>query len=82
VLADAINRAGSTKPEAVQAALQKTDLKANQLMMGYQGVKFDATGQNILASAYMIQLIGKDYIPVYPESAAQAKPIIPFKGWK
>lgn len=82
VLADAINRAGSTKPEAVQAALQKTDLKANQLMMGYQGVKFDATGQNTLASAYMIQLIGNKYIPVYPESAAQAKPVVPFKGWK
>jgi branched-chain amino acid transport system substrate-binding protein len=82
VLADAINRAGSTKPEAVQAALQKTDLKADQLMMGYKGVKFDATGQNTLASAYMIQLIGNGYIPVYPESAAQAKPVVPFKGWK
>ena len=82
VLADAINRAGSTKPEAVQAALQKTDLKADQLMMGYKGVKFDSTGQNTLASAYMIQLIGNGYIPVYPESAAQAKPVVPFKGWK
>ena len=82
VLAEAINRAGSVKPEAVQAALQKTDLKAEQLMMGYKGVKFDQTGQNILASAYMIQLTGDQYIPVWPESAAQAKPTFPFKGWK
>jgi len=81
VLADAINRAGSTKPDAVQAALQKTDLKADQLMMGYKGVKFDQTGQNILASAYMIQLVGDKYIPVWPESAAQTKLTYPFKGW-
>jgi branched-chain amino acid transport system substrate-binding protein len=81
-LAEAINRAGSTKPDAVQAALKATDLKAEQLMMGYKGVKFDQTGQNILASAYMIQLTGDKYIPVWPESAAQAKPTFPFKGWK
>ena len=30
-------------------------------MMGYRGVKFDETGQNILASTYLIQLKGKDY---------------------
>ena len=46
VLADAINRASSGNPEAIQAALQKTDLKPEQLMMGYKGVKFDETGQN------------------------------------
>jgi branched-chain amino acid transport system substrate-binding protein len=46
-LADAINRAGSTDPEKIREALTKTDLKPEQLMMGYQGVKFDETGQNI-----------------------------------
>ena len=35
VLADAINRAGSTEPEKIQAALQATDLKPDQLIMGY-----------------------------------------------
>jgi branched-chain amino acid transport system substrate-binding protein len=43
VLADAINRAGSTKPDAIRQALQQTDLKSEQLMMGYRGVKFDST---------------------------------------
>ncbi len=82
VLADAINRAGSTKPEAIQAALKATDLKADQLMMGYRGVKFDETGQNTLAATYLIQLQGKDYVAVWPEKSAVAKLVYPYKGWE
>jgi len=82
VLADAINRAGSTKPEAIQAALKQTDLKPEQLMMGYKGVKFDDKGQNILAAAYLIQLTGDRYYAVYPEKAAEKPLVYPFKGWK
>ncbi|HTP83365.1 MAG TPA: ABC transporter substrate-binding protein [Alphaproteobacteria bacterium] len=82
VLADAINRAGSTKPEAIQAALKATDLKADHLMMGYRGVKFDETGQNTLAATYLIQLQGKDYVAVWPEKSAVAKLVYPYKGWE
>ena len=82
VLCDAIDRAGSTDPAKIQAALKATDLKPAQLMMGYQGVKFDATGQNILASTYLIQLQGKDYKSVWPEARATAKLQWPMKGWK
>jgi branched-chain amino acid transport system substrate-binding protein len=82
VLADALNRAGSVAPEKVQAALKATDLKPEQLMMGYRGVKFDETGQNILASTYLIQLFGKDYKVVWPEAAATEKLVWPMKGWK
>ena len=49
VLCDAIDRAGSTDPAKIQAALKATDLKPDQLMMGYKGVKFDDKGQNMLA---------------------------------
>jgi len=82
VLADAINRAGSTKPDAIQQALQQTDLKPEQLMMGYRGVKFDSTGQNALAATYLIQLQGGSYVAVWPEKSATAKLIYPFKGWQ
>jgi branched-chain amino acid transport system substrate-binding protein len=81
-LADALNRAGSTDPEKVRDALTKTDLKPEQLMMGYNGVKFDATGQNVLASTYLIQLKGKEYQLVWPDKAAAAKLDWPMKGWK
>jgi branched-chain amino acid transport system substrate-binding protein len=82
VLADAINRAGSTDPEKIRDALTKTDLKPDQLMMGYNGVKFDETGQNVLASTYLIQLKGKEYQLVWPDKAAAAKLDWPMKGWK
>src|SRR5499425_2511242 len=82
VLVDAINRAGSTDPEKIRAALAQTDLKPAQLIMGYEGVKFDETGQNILASTYLIQLKDKAYQLVWPDKAAAAKLDWPMKGWK
>ena len=81
-LADAINRAGSTEPARIQAALKATDLKPAQLMIGYQGVKFDSTGQNTLSATYLIQLQGKQYVSVWPENRASAKFEWPMKGWK
>jgi branched-chain amino acid transport system substrate-binding protein len=82
VLADAINRAGSTEPEKIQAALRDTDLKPEQLMIGYHGVKFDATGQNTLSATYLIQLQGKAYKSVWPENRATAKLEWPMTGWR
>ncbi|MBN8955800.1 MAG: ABC transporter substrate-binding protein [Rhizobiales bacterium] len=81
-LAEAINRAGSTEPAKIQAALKATDLKPNQLMMGYRGVKFDGTGQNILASTYLIQLKGDSYELVWPFDRTQNKLEWPMKGWR
>jgi branched-chain amino acid transport system substrate-binding protein len=81
VLADAISRAGSTKPDAIRDALKATDLKPEQLMMGYKGVKFDDTGQNVLAATYLIQLQGDQYVAVWPAQSATAKLQIPYKGW-
>ncbi len=81
VLVDAINRAGSTEPDKIQAALRATDLKPDQLMIGYNGVKFDATGQNILASTFLVQLKGKQYVSVWPADRATGKLELPMKGW-
>jgi branched-chain amino acid transport system substrate-binding protein len=82
VLADAINRAGSTDPEKIQAALKATDLRADQLMIGYRGVRFDDTGQNTLASTFLIQLQGKQYFSVWPDNLATGKLELPMKGWR
>jgi branched-chain amino acid transport system substrate-binding protein len=82
VLADAINRAGSTEPDKIQAALQATDLKPDQLMIGYNGVKFDSTGQNTLASTFLIQLQGKQYVSIWPTNLATGNLELPMKGWR
>jgi branched-chain amino acid transport system substrate-binding protein len=81
VLANAIDRAGSTNPEKIRVALTQTNLNPDQLMMGYSGVKLDATGQNTLASTYLIQLKGSQYELVWPEKAAKAKLDWPMAGW-
>jgi branched-chain amino acid transport system substrate-binding protein len=82
VLANAINRAGSTDPAAIQKALRETDLKPEQLIVGYDGVKFDATGQNALAATYLTQLHGKQYVTVWPTERAAAKLVLPYKAWQ
>jgi branched-chain amino acid transport system substrate-binding protein len=82
VLCDAIDRAGSTDPAKIQAALRATDLKPDQLMMGYKGVKFDDKGQNILAAGLIIQLQdAENYVAVWPKANAEKAPIMPYKGW-
>src|SRR3954453_19462421 len=73
VLCEAIDRAGSTDPAKIQAALKATKLAPEQLMMGYRGVKFDDTGQNVEAATYLIQQKGKEYHSVWPDKAATAK---------
>jgi branched-chain amino acid transport system substrate-binding protein len=82
VLVDAIDRAGSTEPTKIQAALKATDLKPDQLIMGYKGVKFDDKGQNVLAAGLVIQLQdGENYVPVWPKQLAKTAPVFPYKGW-
>jgi branched-chain amino acid transport system substrate-binding protein len=82
VLAEAINRAGAADPAAVQTALRQTDLKPGQLIVGYNGVRFDATGQNTLAATYLVQLESKKYVPVWPAESAAAKLELPYKAWQ
>jgi len=81
VLVDAINRAGSTEPEKIRQALIATDIKQDQLVAGYDGVKFDTKGQNTLGSSLLIQMRGGKYVSVWPAAQATDKLILPYKGW-
>lgn len=81
VMADAINRAGSTDPAKIRDALKATDLKADQMVAGYDGVKFDDKGQNVLASSVVTQMRGGQYLSVFPKARATTDLILPYKGW-
>ena len=81
IIAEAINRAGSTDPAKIQAALRATDLKANQVVTGYNGVKFDEKGQNVLASSLITQMQNGQYVPVWPKDKAAGDIRLPYKGW-
>ncbi len=70
VLADAIDRAGSTKNDALQKALVATDIPGAQTIMPWQGVKFDATGQNVEGTPVIQQIKGGTYHTVWPTEVA------------
>lgn len=83
VLADAINRAGSTDPEAIRKALAATSLGESQVVMPWAGVKFDEHGQNTLGSGLILELKGNQYQTVWPlkYKLDQSLPTLPFT-WK
>ena len=81
VMADAINRAGSTDPEAIRKALVATDIPANKLIMPWKGVKFDATGQNIYGSGILVQIVDGQYHTVWPFNVATRELVWPMPAW-
>jgi len=81
VLADAIDRAGSTKPEAIRKALQETDIPPSMLIMPWGGIKFDASGQNTLATPVMVQYLDGQYRTVWPFESASRELVWPMP-WK
>jgi branched-chain amino acid transport system substrate-binding protein len=82
VLADAINRARSTDPAKIQKALLETNLKADQLIMPWAGVKFDPqTHQNMLGRGIIVQVQGEKYYTVWPLDLATKDVVWPFPKW-
>jgi branched-chain amino acid transport system substrate-binding protein len=82
VLADAINRAGSIEPAKLRQALAETNLPPDQLIMPWEGVRFDAAGQNTLTRGIFIQTQGGTPATVWPFDFAQAQLVWPRPGWK
>jgi branched-chain amino acid transport system substrate-binding protein len=80
-LAEAINRAGSTKPEAIQKALVETNIPGSKLIMPWKGIKFDATGQNTLGSGIIVQVQDGKYVTVWPFDLASKDVIWPMPKW-
>ncbi|OGB92346.1 MAG: Leu/Ile/Val-binding protein [candidate division NC10 bacterium RIFCSPLOWO2_12_FULL_66_18] len=80
-LADAINRAGSTDPGAIQKALRETNIPADQLLMPWTGVRFDEKGQNAGVRAILQQLQGGTYHTIYPFELATKDAMYPIPAW-
>ena len=82
VLADAINRASSSELLSVREALLNTDIKQDQLIMPWDGVKFDpSTGQNILGKGIIVQIQDGQYWTVWPWDLASKAVVWPMPGW-
>jgi len=81
VMADAINRAGSTDPEAIRKALVATDIPGSKLIMPWKGVKFDETGQNVYGSGILVQIVDGKYHTVWPFNVAAREIVWPMPAW-
>ncbi|WP_157080490.1 ABC transporter substrate-binding protein [Methylobacterium variabile] len=72
VLADALDRAGSTDGQKLRAALAATDIPGTRTVMPWTKVAFGPDGQNTHADPVLLQWIGDKFVTVFPESAAVA----------
>ncbi len=80
-LADAINRAGSTEPEAIRKALSETNIDGKNTIMPWKGIKFDKQGQNTLGSGILVQIVNGKYYTVWPFNLATREIIWPMPKW-
>jgi branched-chain amino acid transport system substrate-binding protein len=80
-LVDAINRAGSTDPEKIRAALVATNIAADQLIVPYTGIKFDDKGQNTGVRPILMQVQKGAYCTVYPFELAACDVQYPMPTW-
>jgi branched-chain amino acid transport system substrate-binding protein len=70
VLADALDRAGSTDGARLRDALAATDIPGGRTIMPWSRVRFDASGQNEYADPALIQYIGGKFVTIYPKDVA------------
>jgi branched-chain amino acid transport system substrate-binding protein len=76
VIADVLERAKSTDPDAIVDALKKTNYSAG--LMQYAGpIVFNELGDNPNAVTTMIQILGQKPTAVWPKDAALAKFVFP-----
>ncbi|MGI4801151.1 MAG: ABC transporter substrate-binding protein [Janthinobacterium lividum] len=79
LLADVINRAASTKPIDLRTALMATDTPGSETLMMWDGIRFDDSGQNVLATPALQQVQHGAFQTVAPDTVAVAAPVWPAK---
>jgi branched-chain amino acid transport system substrate-binding protein len=75
VIADALERAKSTKPDSLVEALRKTYMKQDLMVGG--AVTFNHKGDNVNADAAMVQVLEGSVKVVLPLKSAEAKYVYP-----
>jgi branched-chain amino acid transport system substrate-binding protein len=81
VVADAVNRAGSTEPEKIRAALKATDYPGSAVVMPWEGVRFDDSNQNMYGTNVVLQIQGGKYWTVWPFEVASREIVWPMPAW-
>jgi branched-chain amino acid transport system substrate-binding protein len=76
-LFQAIDEAGSAEAEAIQEAMDNTEVSAEETIMPWDGINFDDTGQNELARGVILQYIDGEYKLIWPFEDATADVVWP-----
>lgn len=72
----------ATKINSIDNTKLIAELHSSDTYQTVQGpVKFDDTGQNVAATAYLFQWQKGSLIPVYPANVAKAEPVYPKATW-
>lgn len=80
VIADALERAGSSEPQELRNAIAETSLETE--LFPFDGpIKFNERGQNVNAQPIVMQVQDGEVVQVYPERYAQEEPIFPATPW-
>jgi branched-chain amino acid transport system substrate-binding protein len=80
-LVDAINRAGSSDPNAIRQALTETNIPGKLLALPWEGVKFDKDGENIYGNAIITQWQNRELKAVWPWQIAETKVVWKLPPW-
>lgn len=75
VLADALNRAGTTRAEPLRAALATTDIDGARTIMPWRRIRFDAAGQNTGCTPVIQQVRRGAYRTIWPFDIATVRPV-------
>jgi branched-chain amino acid transport system substrate-binding protein len=76
VIADVLERAASTDPDAIVAAIKKTNF-AGRLSVSTGPIVFNETGDNPNASTAMLQVLGQKTRVVWPKDVAEQRFVFP-----
>ncbi len=76
LVGDSLERAGSTEPDAIVAAIKKTNFK-DGVTVSNGPVIFNEVGDNPNASTAMIQILGQKPRVVWPKDVAEQKFVFP-----
>lgn len=81
VVADALNRAKSLKPDDIIQALKETNIDGADTIAPYRGVRFNEKGQNVLATGLITQIQGGQHYAVWPKDLALKPAVFPAPAW-
>jgi branched-chain amino acid transport system substrate-binding protein len=80
VFKDALERCKSIDRDKIRDALVETNIAGGPTdILPYDRIRFDKTGQNIEVSLIMVQIIGGEYVTVWPFEVARKDAIWPVK---